>query len=67
MYYTEIDDLKIYADNEKELKYLIIITKEFSQDIKMKFRIEKCKILHVKKDKIKKHNNRNKSDEERKI
>jgi hypothetical protein len=46
-----MDDLKFYASNESQLN-------KFSQDIGMKFGLNKCRTLHIKSDKI------NNTDEE---
>ena len=42
-----MDDLKLYAKSEKELKQLIDIVYCFSNDIEMKFGIEKCATLRI--------------------
>ena len=36
-----IDDIKLFVKNEKELKTLIHVVRIYSQDIGIKFRIEK--------------------------
>ena len=46
-----MDDIKIFAKNEKELETLIQTIRIFSQDIGMGFRIEKCATLKMKKEK----------------
>jgi hypothetical protein len=45
-------DLKLYASNESQLKHLINITNKFSQDIGMKFGLNKYRTLHIKSGKI---------------
>ena len=47
-----MDDLKLYASNEKSLESLIQTVCEFSNGIGMKFRVEKCAILTMKKEKM---------------
>ena len=42
-----MDDLKLYAKNERELKQLVDIVYSFSSDIGMKFGIEKCASLRI--------------------
>ena len=44
-----MNDIKIFAKNEKELEPLIKTIRIFSQDIRMEFGIEKCTILIIKK------------------
>ena len=46
-----IDDIKLFAKNEKELETLIRAVRIYSQDIGMKFGIEKCAMLVVKSGK----------------
>ena len=43
-----MDDIKLFAKNEKELETLIHAVRIYSQDIGMEFGIEKCAML-VKK------------------
>ena len=50
-----MDDLKLYAKSEKELKSLLNTVKIFSDDIRMEFGLDKCAILAMKKGKIDKH------------
>ena len=40
-----MDDIKLFAKNEKELKTLIHTVRIYSQDIGMEFSIEKCVLL----------------------
>ena len=47
-----MDDLKLYANNEKWLKSLIQTVCVFSNDIRMKFGVEKCAVLTMKKGKM---------------
>ena len=44
-----MDDLKLYAKTERELKELIAIVDAFSQDIGMTFGLDKCASLIMKK------------------
>jgi hypothetical protein len=43
-----MDDIKLFAESRKELHSLISQVKEFSDQMKMSFGLEKCKIVHVK-------------------
>ena len=43
-----MDDIKLFAKDEKELKPLIQTVRIYSQDIGMEFGIEKCAILIMK-------------------
>lgn len=47
-----MDDVKLYAGNQKQLNNLINITHNFSKDIHMEFGMEKCKALKIEKGKI---------------
>ena len=40
-----MDNIKLFAKNEKELKTLIQTVRIYSQDIGMEFSIEKCAML----------------------
>ena len=42
-----MDDLKIYANSQRQLEQLIEVVFKFSRDINMEFGIEKCAILNV--------------------
>ena len=44
-----MDDIKIFAKNEKELETLAQTIRIYSQDIGMKFGIEKCAMLVIKR------------------
>ena len=46
-----IDDIKLFAKNEKELETLIHAVKIYNQDIRMEFGIEKCATLIMKRRK----------------
>ena len=46
-----MDDLKLYAEDEKGLEKLIEIVHEFSRDIGMEFGLEKCAKCTIKKGK----------------
>ncbi|XP_047539184.1 uncharacterized protein LOC125072598 [Vanessa atalanta] len=48
-----MDDIKLYAKSDKDMKKLIEVTKEFSTDINMQFGLDKCKTIHIIKGKIK--------------
>ena len=46
-----MDDIQLFAKNEKELDTLTHAVKIYSQDIEMKFGIEKCALLVMKSGK----------------
>ena len=46
-----MDNIKLFAKNEKELKTLIHAVRIYSQDIGMEFGIEKCAMLVIKSGK----------------
>ena len=46
-----MDDIKLFAKNEKELETLIQTVRIYSQDIGMEFGIEKCAMLVMKSGK----------------
>ena len=46
-----MDDIKLFAKNEKELETLIHAIKIYSQDIGMEFGIEKCPMIVMKSGK----------------
>ena len=46
-----MDDIKLFAKNEKELESLIHTVRIYSQDIGMEFGIEKCAMLVMKSSK----------------
>ena len=47
-----MDDLKLYASNEKALESLIQTLCVFSKDIGMEFGVEKCAVLTMKNGKM---------------
>ena len=47
-----MDDLKLYASNEKSLESLIQTASVFSNDIRMEFGVEKYAVLSLKKGKM---------------
>ena len=47
----DMDDIILFAKNEKELETLIYAIRIYSQDIRMEFGIEKCAMLVMKSDK----------------
>ena len=47
-----MDDLKLYAMNEKGVDSLIQTVRVFSEDIGMEFGIEKCAVLVMKRGKV---------------
>ena len=46
-----MDDIKLFAKNEKELEALIQAVRIFSQSLGMEFGIEKCAMLIMKSGK----------------
>ena len=46
-----MDDIKLFAKNEKELENLINAVRIYSQDIGMEFGIENCAMLVIKSGK----------------
>ena len=46
-----MDDIKLFAKNEKELETLILTVRIYSQDIGLEFGIEKCAMLVMKSGK----------------
>ena len=51
MHLLYMDDLKLYARNEREMKTLLTRVTNFSNDIKMKFGLEKCCTMSIKRGK----------------
>ena len=51
-----MDDLKCYANTENQMKSMLKIVQQFSNDIKMKFGLEKCNLMKIEKGKITKTN-----------
>ena len=47
-----MDDIKLYAKSKKELHKLIGDVKVFPDQIKMKFGLDKCKIVNVVRGKL---------------
>ena len=47
-----MDDIKLYANNMKQLRNLLEIVSKFSDDIKMNFGLDKCNILNIQKGKL---------------
>ena len=51
-----MDDLKLYAKNEKGLESLVQTVRIFNDDLGMKFGIDKCATLVLKRGEITKFN-----------
>ncbi|CAG4934599.1 unnamed protein product [Colias eurytheme] len=51
-----MDDIKLFAADKRTLFKLADITQTFSQDIRMQFGVDKCKILSISKGKIREDN-----------
>ena len=47
-----VDDIKLYSKSEKSLRKMIAQVKEFSDNIKMEFGFEKCKIVNINRGKL---------------
>jgi len=47
-----LDDLKLYGRNNREIQSLVTIVKIFSDDICMKFGLDKCASLSIKRGKV---------------
>ncbi|XP_044755067.1 uncharacterized protein LOC123314020 [Coccinella septempunctata] len=47
-----IDDLKLYAANEEQLRSLLRIVISYTKDIRMEMGLDKCAIIHVKRGKL---------------
>ena len=47
-----MDDLKIYASNDNQLESLLNTVKNFSDDIRMKFGLDKCNKLSIIRGKL---------------
>ena len=50
-YLMDMDDIKLFAKNEKELETLIHAVRIYNQDIGMEFGIDKCAMLIMKSGK----------------
>ena len=46
-----MDDIKLFAQNEKELETIIQTVRIYNQDIEMEFCVEKCAMLEMKSGK----------------
>ena len=46
-----VDDIKLYGSSPAELKELLSIVEAVSEDIKMEFGFDKCKVLNIRKGK----------------
>jgi hypothetical protein len=51
-----MDDIKVYAATNNQLRELLRLTQTFSRDIKMVFGIKKCKTLSIAKGKVEMRN-----------
>lgn len=47
-----MDDLKLFASSQIQLKYMIEIVHQFSTDIKMEFGPSKCQNMHINRGKL---------------
>ena len=46
-----MDDLKLYANNNSNLKILLEVVREYSEDVRMGFDLDKCNKLTIKNGK----------------
>ena len=46
-----MDDLKLYANNDSNLKILLEVVREYSEDVRMGFGLDKCNKLTIKNGK----------------
>lgn len=47
-----VDDLKVYADSKSTLCRIIQLTEKFSKDVHMRFGIEKCSSVHIRRGQL---------------
>jgi hypothetical protein len=47
-----MDDIKLFAKNEKQLRDLIMTVKEYADNMNMKFGLDKCKVVIVRKGRL---------------
>ena len=47
-----MDDIKLFAKSKPQMERLISIVKNFSDQMGMKFGIEKCKLVHIHRGKL---------------
>ena len=47
-----MDDIKLYAKNERDIDSLIHLTRLYSEDIGMLFRLEKCGRMIARRGKV---------------
>ena len=52
-----MDDLKLYAKNDEDLREQLLIVKEYSDTIKMNFNVNKCAKLTIRRGKYSSSNN----------
>ena len=48
-----MDDLKLYSKKEREVNYMLNTVRIFSDDIRMKFGLDKCARLVIERGKVK--------------
>ncbi|VEN54308.1 unnamed protein product [Callosobruchus maculatus] len=53
-----MDDIKLYAATEVQLRELLKITEACTSDVRMEFGMSKCKVLHINKGQWKSHQER---------
>ena len=47
-----VDDIKLFAKSHNDMKHLLELTTNFSNDIQMNFGLDKCNTLHIHKGKV---------------
>lgn len=47
-----VDDIKLYAKNERDINSLIHLTRIYSENIEISFKLEKCDRMVVKREKV---------------
>lgn len=47
-----IDDIKLFAENKKDLDKLLDITEKFNNTVQMKFNVDKCAVINIHKGQI---------------
>jgi hypothetical protein len=47
-----VDDIKLFAKSQDQLKQLIAIVRQYSEGIGMKFGLEKCKVVHITRGRL---------------
>ncbi|KAL1446706.1 hypothetical protein WDU94_005608 [Cyamophila willieti] len=59
-----MDDIKLYAHDDNEMKELLKIVEKITTDTRMEFGINKCKVVHIRKGKLEQKDNQEMLNEE---